>query len=251
VLALAGLAFIAGLAVGSFLNVVIHRVPQGESVVAPRSRCPKCGTELGARDNVPLFSWLFLRGRCRTCAEPISVRYPLVEALTAVLYAAVVISQDADRTTWLGLALVTALVPIAFIDLDHRRIPNVIVGPAAVVGLALVAILQTGDLVENLIAAAGAGGVFLLVAIAKPGGMGMGDVKLIAMLGLYLGRAVAPALLVALLTGSIVGIGIIARYGSREGRKKLIPFGPFLAFGGLVGFFVGDDIVDWYLDTFV
>jgi leader peptidase (prepilin peptidase) / N-methyltransferase len=250
VLALAALALVAGLAVGSFLNVVIHRLPRGESVVTPRSRCPGCGKQIRGIDNIPVVSWLVLRGRCRDCGEPISPRYPIVEALTGLLYAAVVISQDAGESSWLGLVLVTALVPITFIDLDHRIIPNVIVGPAAVVGIALVAILQTDDVVENLIAAAIAGGAFLLVAIAVPRGMGMGDVKLVAMLGLYLGRAVAPAVLIALATGTIVGIGIMARQGTREGRKFKVPFGPFLAVGGMTAFFVGDDIVDWYLDTF-
>jgi leader peptidase (prepilin peptidase)/N-methyltransferase len=161
-----------------------------------------------------------------------------------------VISQDAGKSSWLGLALVTALVPIAFIDLDHRIIPNVIVGPAALVGIVLVAILQTDDVVEHLIAAAIAGGAFLLVAIAVPRGMGMGDVKLVAMLGIYLGRAVAPALLIALATGTIVGIGIIASQGTQKGRKFKVPFGPFLAVGGMAAYFVGDAIVDWYLDSF-
>jgi leader peptidase (prepilin peptidase)/N-methyltransferase len=250
VLALAALAFVAGLAIGSFLNVVIYRVPRGESIVRPRSRCPGCGKQIRGIDNIPVVSWLVLRGRCRDCGEPISVRYPLVELLTGLLFAGVVISQDAGETTWIGLALATALVPIAFIDLDHRIIPNAIVGPAALVGIVLVAILQTDDVVENLIAAAIAGGVFLLIALAVPRGMGMGDVKLVAMLGLYLGRAVAPALLIALAAGTIVGIGLIATSRAGEGRKTKVPFGPFLALGGMVAFFVGDDIVDWYLDNF-
>jgi leader peptidase (prepilin peptidase) / N-methyltransferase len=250
VLALAALALIAGLAVGSFLNVVIHRVPRHESVVSPRSRCPGCGKQIRGLDNIPIVSWLVLRGRCRDCGEPISPRYPLVEALTGLLYAAVVISQDAGETTWIGLALATALVPIAFIDLDHKIIPNVIVGPAAVVGIALVAILQTDALVENLIAGVAAAAVFLLVALARPGGMGMGDVKLVGMLGLYLGRAVVPALFIALAVGSVVGIGIMASRGAGEGRKTKVPFGPFLALGGMTAFFVGDEIVDWYLDSF-
>ena len=249
-LALAALALVAGLAIGSFLNVVIHRLPRGESIVKPRSRCPGCGTQIRSVDNVPVLSWLLLRGRCRTCGEPISARYPLVEALTGLLFAAVVLAEGADRDTWLGLALVTALVPIAFIDLDHRIIPNRIVAPAAVVGLVLVAVLRTDDLVEHLIAMAAAGGAFLLVALAYPRGMGMGDVKLAGLLGIYLGRAVGPALLIALFAGSVVGIGIMARRGAAEGRKTAVPFGPFLAFGGLVGLFAGDAIVDWYLDSF-
>jgi leader peptidase (prepilin peptidase)/N-methyltransferase len=250
VLALAALALVAGLAIGSFLNVVIHRVPRHESVVSPRSRCPGCGKQIRGVDNIPVVSWLLLRGRCRDCGEPISARYPIVEALTGLLFAAVVISQDGGRTSWIGLALVTALVPITFIDLDHKLIPNVIVGPAAIVGIALVAILQTDDVVEHLIAAAIAGGAFLLVAIAVPRGMGMGDVKLVGMLGLYLGRNVAPALLIALAAGTVVGIGIMASRGTSEGRKTKVPFGPFLALGGMAAYFVGDEIVDWYLDSF-
>jgi leader peptidase (prepilin peptidase)/N-methyltransferase len=250
VLPLAALAFVAGLAVGSFLNVVIHRLPRGESVVSPRSRCPGCGKQIRGADNIPVVSWLLLRGRCRDCGEPISPRYPIVEALTGALFAAVVVSQDAGDTTWLGLALVTALVPIAFIDLDHRIIPNVIVGPAALVGLALVAAFETDDVVEHLIAAGIAGGAFLLVALAVPRGMGMGDVKLVAMLGVYLGRAVAPGILIALAVGSVVGIGLIAFGSASEGRKTKVPFGPFLALGGMAAYFAGDAIVDWYLDSF-
>ncbi|MGI8511131.1 MAG: prepilin peptidase [Solirubrobacteraceae bacterium] len=250
-LGLAAVAGLAGLLVGSFLNVVIHRLPRGESLVTPRSRCPSCGAPVRARDNVPVLSWLALRGRCHACGERISRRYPLVEALTAALYLAVVLVEGADRDVWLGLALVTVLIPVAFIDLDHRIIPNRIVGPGAMLGIALVLALRPDDVVEHLVAGAAAGGFFLLAALAYPRGMGMGDVKLAALLGLYLGRAVGPALLVALLTGSIVGIAIIVRQGAREGRKTAVPFGPFLALGGVLGFLAGDEVVDWYLDTFV
>ncbi len=256
-------AGLGGLLVGSFLNVVIHRLPRGESLLTPRSRCPSCGASVRARDNVPVLSWLALRGRCRACGAPISPRYPLVEALTAALYVAVVLVEGADRDlasmlvegadgdVRLGLALVTVLIGVAFIDLDHRIIPNWIVGPGAIVGIALVAVFRPDDVVEHLVAGAAAGGFFLLAALAYPRGMGMGDVKLAALLGLYLGRAVGPALLVALLTGSIVGIAIIVRRGAREGRKIAVPFGPFLALGGVVGLLAGDEVVDWYLDTFV
>jgi len=244
--AAAVLAGVLGLAIGSFMNVVIHRLPRGESLSKPRSRCPGCGKQIRARDNIPVVSWLLLRGRCRDCGEPISVRYPLVELLTAALCVAVVLAKGADQDVWLGLAFVLLLVPVTFIDLDHRIIPNVLTGLGAVVALALVAIFQTDDLVEHLIAGAAAGGFLLIAAIAYPAGMGMGDVKLAAVMGLFLGRAVAPAMLIALVAGSLIGIVVIARHG----RKAGVPFGPFLAFGGVAGLFAGDEIVDWYLDTF-
>ncbi|MGI8781380.1 MAG: prepilin peptidase, partial [Solirubrobacteraceae bacterium] len=199
-----------------------------------------------ARDNVPLLSWLALRGRCRDCGEPISPRYPLVEALTAALCVAVVLAQGADRDAWLGLAFVLLLVPIAFIDLDHRIIPNTLTALGAVVAVVLVATLQTHDLVEHLIAGVAAGGFLLVAAIAYPAGMGTGDVKPEGVMGFFLGRAVGPAMLIALVAGALVGIVVIRRHG----RKAGVPFGPFLAFGGVAGLFAGDAIADWYLDTF-
>ncbi len=246
------IAFVAGLLIGSFLNVVIARLPvEGESLAHGRSRCPHCGHQIRAYDNIPVVSWLILRGRCRDCGEPISARYPLVEALTGVLFAPVVIVKGADQDAWLGLALVVTLVPVTFIDLDHRIIPNVIVGPSAVAALVILALTDSGAIVDHLIAGAAAGGFFFLAALAYPRGMGMGDVKLAGVLGLYLGSSVAPALLAAMLSGTIVGAAIIARKGTVEGRKTAIPFGPFLALGALVGLFVGHEIVDWYRDTFL
>ena len=239
-----------GLVVGSFMNVVIHRLPRGESVVKPRSRCPSCAAELKARDNVPVLSWLLLRGRCRNCGEPISARYPLVEALTALLCAAVVLSEGWDEDAILGIAFVLVLVPVTFIDIDHRIIPNKITLIGAIAAIAIVALWHTDDLPEHLIAAAAAGGFLLLAALAYPAGMGMGDVKLAGVMGLFLGRNVGPAMFAGLILGSVVGALIIARKGRQEGRKTAIPFGPYLAAGGLVGLFAGDEIVDWYLDTF-
>jgi len=201
-------------------------------------------------DNIPVLSWLLLRGRCRNCATPISPRYPLVEAGTALLCALVVFSEGADRDVWLGLAFVLVLVPITLIDLDHRLIPNVLTGFGAVLAVVLVAATRTDDLVEHVIAGVAAGGFLLVAAIVYPSGMGMGDVKLAGMMGLFLGAAVAPAMFVALISGSLVGALVIARKGAREGRKTAIPFGPFLAFGGLVGLFAGDAIVDWYMGSF-
>ena len=244
-------AALGGLLVGSFFNVLIARLPEGESLVTPGSRCPHCGHAVRPYDNVPVLSWLWLRGRCRDCGEPISARYPLVEALTGVLCALVVVAKGADEDAWLGIALVLTLVPVTFIDLDHRIIPNRIVGPSAVVALVILALTDVDALPDHLIAAAAAGGFFLLAALAYPRGMGMGDVKLAALLGLYLGSSVAPALLAAMLSGTLVGGAIIARKGVAEGRKTAVPFGPFLALGALVGLFAGPEIVDWYRDTFL
>ena len=244
------LAAVGGLLIGSFLNVVAYRLPRGESLVHPRSRCPSCDTQLRAIDNIPVVSWLALRGRCHACGAPISVRYPLVELTTGALYVAVVVSQDDAARIVLGLLLVTALVPITLIDLDHRIIPNRITGPAAIAALIAIAALDTDFLLEAVLAGVAGGGFFLIAAVLYPRGMGMGDVKLAGMLGLYLGRAVAPAILVALIAGVVVGAAIIARQGMQEGRKAAVPFGPFLALGGLIGFFVGNELVDAYLDTF-
>jgi leader peptidase (prepilin peptidase)/N-methyltransferase len=244
------LAAVLGLLVGSFLNVVVHRLPRGESLVSPGSHCPGCGAPVKPWDNIPVVSWLLLRGRCRSCGTRISPRYPLVEAATAALAAAVVLRKGADRDAWLGLAFVLVLVPSALIDLEHRIIPNKIMLPGAVAAVVIGALTHPHHLPEQLIAGASAGGFLLLAALAYPRGMGMGDVKLAGVMGLYLGRAVGPAMLVALLSGTIVGAAIIARKGAAEGRKTKVPFGPFLALGGLVGLFAGGPIVSWYLSTF-
>jgi leader peptidase (prepilin peptidase)/N-methyltransferase len=243
-------AAVAGLLIGSFLNVVAYRLPRGESLSHPRSRCPGCDTPIAPYDNIPVLSWLLLRGRCRHCGTRISVQYPLVEATTAILFALVVIAKDDALEIALGLLLVTALVPITLIDLEHRLIPNRITLPAAVAAVIAAVILDVSFVPEQLIAGAAAGGFFLLAALAYPRGMGMGDVKLAGMLGLYLGRAVAPAIFAGLIAGVVVGAVVIARKGAREGRKTAVPFGPFLALGGLVGLFFGDALVDSYLDRF-
>jgi leader peptidase (prepilin peptidase)/N-methyltransferase len=243
-------AGLGGLMIGSFLNVVVHRLGRGESVVSPSSRCPGCGTPIRARDNIPVVSWLLLRGRCRSCGEPISARYPLLELATGALFAAVVLARDADEDIALGLLLVLVALPAALIDLEHRIIPNRLLLPAAIAALALGVAFDAHGEVERLIAAAAAGGFFLVAAMAYPRGMGMGDVKFAAVLGLILGRSVAPAVLVALVSGVAVGALIIARKGAAEGRKTAVPFGPFLALGGLVAVFAGPELVDAYLDHF-
>ena len=241
-------AGLLGLIIGSFLNVVAHRLPRGASLVKPRSACPECLAPVRPYDNVPVLSWLLLRGRCRDCGTKIAARYPLVEAGTALLWLAVALVHHGDTTKLvLGLVLVTFLVPLALIDFDHKLLPNRITGPAAILGLVLGLALDPSGEQERLIAAAVAGGSIGLVALALPGGMGMGDAKLLGVLGLYLGAGVAPAAMVALVTGSIVGVAILARVGVSAGRKTAVPFGVFLALGGVVAVLAGDPILDWYL----
>jgi leader peptidase (prepilin peptidase)/N-methyltransferase len=196
---------LGGLIVGSFLNVVAFRLPRGESLVAPGSHCPSCDTPIKPYDNVPVLGWLLLRGRCRGCDAQISARYPLVEAITALLAVAVVLVKHSPRDVVLGLLLVGVLVPVALIDFDRRIIPNKIMLPAAVAAVAVGLLLAPAQLPEQLVAGAAAGGFLLLFALAYPKGMGMGDVKLAAVLGLYLGRSVAVALLSGVLAGAVVG----------------------------------------------
>ncbi|HEV2727667.1 MAG TPA: prepilin peptidase [Solirubrobacterales bacterium] len=247
---IAAFLFLAGLLVGSFLTVVAHRVPRGESVVGGRSHCPACGAQIAAYDNVPVLSWLLLRGRARCCGATISPRYPLTELALGLLYAANGLAfHDDVPQLLLGLVFVSTLLAVTLTDLERRIIPNKILLTAAVLGVAITAIGDPGSLPERAIAAAAAGGLLLAAALAYPRGMGLGDVKLAATMGLFLGRDVAPAILVALVVGSLVGLTMIAREGAAA-RKRAIPFGPFLALGGLVGLFAGDEMVDWYLGTF-
>jgi leader peptidase (prepilin peptidase)/N-methyltransferase len=243
-------AAVLGALIGSFLNVVIWRVPRGESIVSPGSRCPSCGKSLAAYDNVPVLSWVVLGGRCRTCGAPISPRYPIVELLTAASFAGVVAVRGFDDDLVLELPFVAALIALAGIDLDHKLLPNKIVYPMAVYGLAATALVETGDLVEHVIAGAGAFLFLLAAVVAYPRGMGMGDVKLGGTMGLYLGLSVIPAFLVAFLSGTIVGLGIIAREGA-SARKKAVPFGVFLALGGIVGVLAGKELIDLYDSTFL
>jgi leader peptidase (prepilin peptidase)/N-methyltransferase len=244
------LAALFGAVIGSFLNVVVYRLPRGESLSTPASHCPSCDTPIKPYDNVPVLGWLWLRGRCRSCGEPISARYPLVEATTAALCAGAVAAQHNTGRALLDFLLVLVLVPIALIDLDHRVIPNRITAPAAVLAVVIGTALDPSGELARLIAGAAAGGFLLVAALAYPQGMGMGDVKLAGVLGLFLGAAVGPAMLVALVAGVLVGVVIIKRAGVSAGRKTAIPFGPFLALGGLVGIYAGAAIVSAYLSSF-
>lgn len=249
--ALVAILFVAGALIGSFVSVVAHRLPRGEQFIAGRSRCRECGAHISARDNVPIVSWVVLRGRCRSCGEPIPARYPLTELGLGVLYAVTYLSLgDEDVANLvLGLIFCTLLVAITLTDLELRVIPNAIVLAGSIVAIAIVVATDASSLDQRTIAAIAAGGLLFLVVLAYPRGMGMGDAKLVAMMGLYLGRAVGPAVVTGFFVGAVVGVALIARHGSAA-RKRAIAFGPFLAFGGLIGLWFGDEIVDWYLDEY-
>ena len=251
---LAAACALLGLLVGSFLNVVIVRVPEKRSIVRPRSHCPRCSVQLRERDNIPVLSWLLLRGRCRSCAEPIPVRYPLVELATGVLFAAMALRIGADWALPGYLLFAGALLAVSAIDLERFLVPNRIVYPSLVASLVLLgaAALLGGDGDAFLRALGGAvaasGGLFAL-ALLYPRGMGMGDVKLALLLGLYLGWLslghVLLGLFLGFLLGSIVGIGLLAT-GVR-GRKDHLPFAPFLATGAVLAVLVGEPLLDLYL----
>jgi leader peptidase (prepilin peptidase)/N-methyltransferase len=241
------IALLLGLLAGSFATAVAHRVPRGLSIAGPRSACPACGARIAAYDNVPVFSWLLLKGRARCCDARISPRYPLTELAVGLLFvASVLVEWDDPAHIAIDFVFVTMLAAITLTDLERRIIPNKILLAGAVLCLLIAVPTDPGGLLERAIAAAAAGGLFFLVALAYPQGMGLGDVKLAATMGLFLGRAVAPAILAALLAGSVVGLVLIARHG-QQARKMAIPFGPFLALGGVVGMLAGNALLDLYL----
>ena len=243
-----------GLLIGSFLNVVIHRVPAGESIVSPPSRCPGCGSLISPRDNIPVVSWLLLRGRCRTCHEPISARYPLVELLTAVMFALMAwrFGLAWDLPAYLYLAAVG--VALAAIDLDTKRLPNVIVLPSypvAAVLFLLPAVLegQWDDYVRAIAGAAALFGVFFLLALIYPAGMGFGDVTLAGVLGAYLAWLGWAAVVVGGFLGFALGavVGVAMMVAGRAGRRTALPFGPFMLLGALLAIFLAEPLSQWYL----
>jgi leader peptidase (prepilin peptidase)/N-methyltransferase len=247
-------AGVFGLVIGSFLNVVIYRVPKEESIVTPRSRCPGCSTVISARDNVPVLSWALLRGRCRHCDTPISARYPLVEALTGGLFAAVTARVGVEWELPAFLVVTAGLIALSFIDLDTYLLPKRVVYPVLGAGAVLfgAAALLGGDSRGAAEAAAGgatAFAVLLLIHLISPRGMGFGDVRLAAIVGMTLGwiefPAVAVGLFLAFLLASAVGIGLMV--ARRRGRKDRVPFGPFLAAGAVLAIFVAQPILDIYL----
>jgi leader peptidase (prepilin peptidase)/N-methyltransferase len=245
-------AFAFGAVMGSFANVLIHRLPLGLSIVSPGSRCPSCGAGIRWFDNIPILSYFILGGRCRGCGTTISPRYPLVEALSGVLFAAVVFKLGIQPAAAALALFAWALVVITFIDLDHRIIPDVISLPGTVLGLAFSFAPGFPRPVDSAVGVAiGAGFLFLVLyayeKIMGEEGMGMGDVKLLAMIGAFLGwQALPVTVLVSSLTGSLVGVGYALVKGESV-RKFPVPFGPFLALGALVHLFFGVELIQWYL----
>ncbi|WP_163274689.1 prepilin peptidase [Cellulomonas iranensis] len=250
-------AAVLGLAVGSFLNVVVWRVPRDESVVRPPSACPVCGHPIRPRDNVPVVSWLLLRGRCRDCDAPISVRYPLVEATTSVLFALVV--------GWLGASwalpafwyLAAVSVALFLIDVDVRRLPNAIVLPSYPVAFVLLALASANPggpsdfsaLLRAVLAGAALLVFYVVLRVVYPAGMGLGDVKLSGVLGLYLGwvgwSAVVVGAFAAFLLGGVYGVALVVL--RRAGRKSTLPFGPWMLLGAAVGLVAGPAVAGWYV----
>jgi leader peptidase (prepilin peptidase)/N-methyltransferase len=245
--------FVAGLLIGSFLTVVVWRVPRKEPIARGRSMCPSCGAVIGARDNVPVLSWLLLRGKCRRCGNRISAIYPLTELATAVLFAGASLSFDDVWVAALMAAFLAVLLAVSFIDLQHRIIPNRIVYPSAIAALvAVVALDLTGhglDWVHGLIGLAAYGGGLLVIALISPRGMGMGDVKLGGFIGLVLGSVALSRVAVAAGAGILLGgVGAIVLLAMGKGRKTAVPFGPYLAAGAAISVFFGAQIADAYLN---
>jgi leader peptidase (prepilin peptidase) / N-methyltransferase len=235
-----------GLALGSFLNVVAARVPLRRSLLRPGSSCMTCAAPVAWYDNIPLVSWALLRGRCRSCAARIPATYPAVELVTAVLVAACVLVFGLTGRSVVAAFFCAVLVVVSAIDLAHRIIPNRIVLPAAAICLVAQTALEPSP--EWGLAALGASAFLLVAALAYPGGMGMGDVKLALLMGAVLGRTVPVALMAGMLLALVPSFVLLARHGGRA-RKMGIPFGPFLALGSVFALFLGDAVVDWYLKT--
>jgi leader peptidase (prepilin peptidase)/N-methyltransferase len=239
-----------GLVIGSFLNVVIARLPERRSLWAPRSACPGCGNAIAWHDNIPLVSFLLLRGRCRACAAPISWRYPIVESSTAVLFALAWIVVDGSIVDFaMAAVLLAALVAITVIDLRYQVIPDAITLPGVVVGLAASLVSPRVTFLESAAGVLVGGGLFVAVIVLSRGGMGGGDLKLGAMLGAFLGwKVLLVALFIAVVLGGSAAVALLA--SGRLARKDAVPFGPFLAVGGALALFWGDAIVAWYLGGF-
>jgi leader peptidase (prepilin peptidase)/N-methyltransferase len=238
--------FILGLCIGSFLNVVIYRLPRGESITLERSQCASCGKQLRWYELIPLFSYLFLRGRCRTCHEPISLRYPIVELLTAITFALVFLQFGLTLELLKYLFLSALLVAISFIDLEYFIIPNSLIIIGLVGGVILNIAAQDVGFVSALAGLLVTSGFLLLIALASKGGMGGGDIKLVAVTGLFLGWPLGPF---GLILGAVIGgmIAVVLLLFRIKGRKDPLPFGPFIALGTFISILYGSQIINWYL----
>ena len=244
--ALAAVAFAPGLALGSFLNVVAARVPLRRSIVRPPSACMSCAEQINWYDNLPLLSYVLLRGRCRHCQARIPLLYPGVELATALLVAGCVLAFGLTAEAAIAAFFCAVLVAVSAIDLEHRIIPNRIVLPATVVVLVANTVRDLSP--EWAIAALAGSGFLLAAALVYPAGMGMGDVKLALLMGAALGRTVSAALMVGMLAAMVPSLVLFAKHGSKA-RKMGIPFGPFLAVGSVVALYWGHDLIDAYLST--
>jgi leader peptidase (prepilin peptidase) / N-methyltransferase len=247
--ALAALVFAPALALGSFLNVVAARLPERRSLVRPRSACPRCGNEIAWYDNVPLVSYVLLRGRCRSCGEPIGLRYPAVELATGILIAACFLRFGFSARAFIASLFAATLVVLSAIDAERRILPDVIVLPSFALVLAAHIALQPERTVEWVAASLGASAFLFLALLAYPKGMGMGDVKLALLLGAGLGASVVVGMMIGMLSALVYSTVLFARHGMAA-RKMAIPFGPFLAFGAIVALFAGEAILDAYLSGF-
>lgn len=246
---LLALAAVLGLVVGSFLNVVIVRLPQGRSLWKPGSACPACGTAIAWHDNVPLLSFSALRGRCRACGVTIPWRYPIVEAATGILFVLAYASLGLGPDLVIALLLVPALIVVTAIDLEHQIVPDKITLPGVVTGLVVNVACGRLSWMDTLAGATLGGGIFLIIILASGGGMGGGDMKLAAMLGAFLGwKIVLLSILVAVVGGGGVAVALLA--AGAKGRKEPIPFGPFLAAGGGLGLLYGERVITWYMSAF-
>jgi leader peptidase (prepilin peptidase)/N-methyltransferase len=248
------LAGVLGLAIGSFLNVCIYRLPLGRSLLTPPSTCPACRTPLRWIDNIPVVSWVLLRGKCHHCRAPISIQYPLVELVTGVLFVLVTWLTPMGPLLAARLALVVILIVLFGIDLHHQILPNVITLPGIVIGFLFSLVAPPGWL-DSLLGILLGGGVLYGIAMAyfvvrREEGLGMGDVKMLAMIGAFLGwKAVLVTLILSSFAGALVGVGIIAL--SRGGMRLALPFGTFLSLGALAAMLVGEPLVMWYAGFFV
>ncbi|HXV32480.1 MAG TPA: prepilin peptidase [Gaiellaceae bacterium] len=244
--ALAVVALPPALAVGSFLNVVAARLPEGRSLVHPPSACAACGTQIAWRDNVPVVSYLLLRGRCRSCGERIGLRYLAVELLTGLLIAACFLSFGLTADAFVASFFCAVLVVLSAIDVERRILPDRIVLPSAAAILLAQLVLHPEQWLEWVLAPLGAAAFLFAALLAYPKGMGMGDVKLCLLLGAMLGKLVLVALMIGMVSALVPAVVLLAQHGTAA-RKMAIPFGPFLAFGGIVALFVGDGLLDAYL----
>lgn len=238
--------FFVGASLGSFSNVCIYRIPLQLSIIQPGSYCPNCKTPLRVLDNIPILSYLFLRGKCRYCEQNIGLRYPAVELLTAIFFLMLYIKFDLPVFIIYAL-LVTALIIITFIDIDYKIIPNVITFPGILIGLVSSYFFLPPTIINAFIGLLGGGGLLLFMALIYQGGMGGGDIKMVAMLGAFLGwQKVFLTIFIGSLIGSIIGITLILL--KKQGRKSKIPFGPYLAMGAILSIFFGNDLIEFYLN---